>query len=103
MVLANITAQYVKKADALADSPTIKYNGSANIVTWTRITGISEVIWAMQNAAGWKNPKPLCLVRTGRPLNESVTSDIAIRLLCKREKKRAPDFMKSPAEFSGAS
>ena len=67
-----------------------------------KMIGISAVICAIQKAAGWKKANDLCLTRTGRPLKESVTSDMDSRLLYRSEKNRAPDLTKRPPELSGA-
>jgi hypothetical protein len=64
--------------------------------------GKSAAICAMQIAAGWYNAKERCLERIGRPVNESVTSDRAIRALYRIEKNRAPPLRKRPIELSGA-
>jgi hypothetical protein len=103
IVVATTISQKVKKAPADAVNPTIKYNIKQKTETWNRTTGISAVIWATQKAMGWKNAKDFCLSRTGRPVKESVTSDMDMSVLKKIAKKQAPDFINSPAEVSGAS
>lgn len=99
MVVAKIRIQNVKKEPASIFSPTMKYNTREKWEIWINRTGISAAICAMQKAAGWYRAKPLCFVRTGRPEKESVTSDMARRLLKRREKNSAPDLTKRPAEF----
>jgi hypothetical protein len=56
----------------------------------------------MQKAAGWYMAKDLCLRRTGRPVKESVTSDIETRELQRRAMNTAPDLMKRPLESEEA-
>jgi len=46
--------QYVKKRPASIVRPTMKYTIMEKMLTWIRMIGISAVICAIQNAAGWK-------------------------------------------------
>ena len=70
--------------------------------------GVSRVKVEIRNYGhrlkGWVThiANALCFASTGLPVNESVTSDIAIRLLYKSEKNNAPPFRKRPLEFAGA-
>ena len=94
--------QKVKNAPADDVNPVMKYRTREKIETWNKMTGMSAASWAIQKAAGWNKAKDLCLSKTGRPVKESVTSDMAINALKRTAKKQAPDLTKSPAEVFGA-
>ena len=98
----NMMIQKVKKEPASIFNPTRKYKTTEKIEIWKTRTGISAVISAIQNAAGWYRANDLCFARMGRPEKEAVTSDIASKELKSKAKKSAPDLVKRPAELFGA-
>ena len=92
----------MKKAPGSIFNPTMKYTTSEKWETWNSKMGMSVTICAIQKAAGWYKANSACLAKTGRPENESVTSDIARRALKRRARNRAPDLTKRPEELLGA-